>query len=121
MSRVVRVATSGRRFRTYVGKLPGGRKLPGGPRPIEQVVAFCVALAAAGVVSIYSGYNTLMVFTVGVSVGVAAVCAMSFIRYDGAPVIGTSRRLLRLAVNRKPIIVGVAELDRQRCANPDMG
>jgi hypothetical protein len=114
----VGVSTSGRRFRTYVGRLPGGRRLPGGARPIEQVVAFIGVWAATIVATRLLPYNALLIFGCGGMFAVAVTVGLSFIKYDGVPVIGKTMRTLSLMVDRKPTVVAAEELDRQVDANP---
>ncbi|KAA1250694.1 hypothetical protein F0Q45_08345 [Mycobacterium simiae] len=116
--RLVRVATSGRRFRTYVGRLPGGRRLPGGARPIEQVVGF----TATGVLTIIAilvvPYNALAVFAVGLIAAFAVTAVLSLIKYDGVPVLGKTVRMSSLVFDRKPSVLAREELERQAASNP---
>ena len=116
--RWVRVATSGRRFRTYVGRLPGGRKLPGGARPIEQIVGFTAMLVATIFATRLLPYNAVAIFGTGVILAFAVSAALSLIKYDGVPVLGKTARLVGLVVDRKPTVLAREELDRQAQANP---
>jgi hypothetical protein len=116
--RTVNVATAGRRFRTYVGRLPGGRRMPGGARPIEQVVAFIGIWAATIAATRLLPYNALVIFACGGMLAVAVTVGLSLIKYDGVPVIGKTLRALSLIVDRKPTVVAAEELDRQAAANP---
>ncbi|WP_099025047.1 hypothetical protein [Mycolicibacterium palauense] len=116
--RWVRVATSGRRFRTYVGRLPGGRKLPGGARPIEQIVGFTAILVATIFATRLLPYNAVAVFGTGVILAFVVTAALSLIKYDGVPVLGKTARLVSLVVDRKPTVLAREELDRQAQANP---
>jgi hypothetical protein len=116
--RWVNVATSGRRFRTYVGRLPGGRKLPGGARPIEQVVGFTAILIATIAAARLLPYNALAIFSFGGVLAVAVTIALTFIKFDGVPVIGKTVRIVALIVDHTPTIVASEELDRQATTNP---
>lgn len=116
--RVVRVATSGRRFRTYVGTLPGGRRLPGGPRPIEQIIAFIAVLVATMVAALVLPYSTLAIFAVGSVAACVAAVFLGFIKYDGVPITGKVLRIAALVVDGKPTVVAADELDRQVARNP---
>ena len=78
--RWVRVATAGRRFRTYVGRLPGGRKLPGGARPIEQIVGFTVVLIATIFATRLLPFNAIAIFGTGVLLAFAV--AASSVRFS---------------------------------------
>lgn len=118
MTQWVRVATSGRRFRTYVGRLPGGRRLPGGARPIEQVVAFTATLIATIFATRLLPYNALIVFATGVAVAIAVTVALAAIKYDGVPIFAKTARTMALLFDRKPTVVASEELDRQVAANP---
>jgi hypothetical protein len=117
-TRWVRVATSGRRFRTYVGRLPGGRRLPGGARPIEQIVGFTATLVVTIVATRVLPYNALTVFGCGVLVAFLVPAGLSFIKYDGVPVLGKTARTIGLIFDRKPTVLAREELDRQAAANP---
>ena len=116
--RWVRVATSGRRFRTYVGRLPGGRRLPGGARPIEQIVGFTATLVATIFATRLLPYNAIAVFGTGLLLAFAVTEALSLIKYDGVPVLGKAARVVSLIVDRKPTVLAREELDRQASANP---
>ncbi len=115
--RQVRVATAGRRYRTYVGTMQG-RRLPGGPRPIEQIVAFIVALMLTMAAAAALPYPTPAVFAVGLVIGATAALALSRIKYDGVPIVGKTLRTAALLLDRKPTAVAVEELHRQAAANP---
>ena len=117
--RLVRVATAGRRFRTYVGRLPGGRKIPGGARPIEQIVGFTATLVATIFATRVLPFNALAVFGTGVLLAVAVTAALSLIKYDGVPVLGKAARMLSLVFDRKPTVLAREELGRQIAANPN--
>lgn len=114
----VRVATSGRRFRTYVGKLPGGRRLPGGARPIEQIVGFTAMICLTILAIVTLPYNALIIFAVGLVTAFAVTAALGLIKYDGVPVLGKATRILTLVVDRKPTVLAREELDRQTATNP---
>lgn len=116
--RWVRVATAGRRFRTYVGRLPGGRKIPGGARPIEQIVGFTATLVATIFATRLLPFNAIVVFGTGVLLAVAVTAALSLIKYDGVPVLGKAARLVSLIVDRKPTVLAREELGRQAASNP---
>lgn len=116
--RWVRVATAGRRFRTYVGRFSGGRRIPGGARPIEQIIGFVGTLALTSLACWALPYNTLIVFTVGTVIAFAIVVVLSQIKYDGVPVLGKTVRILSLVVDRKPTVLAREELDRQAASNP---
>lgn len=116
--RWVRVATAGRRFRSYVGRLPGGRRLPGGARPIEQIVGFTVMLAATVVAVIVLPYNALVIFGIGMLLAFVTTAALGLIKYDGVPVLGKTSRLVSLVVDRKPTVLAREELGRQAASNP---
>jgi hypothetical protein len=116
--RVVRVATSGRRFRTYVGTLPGGRRLPGGPRPIEQIVAFIGVLVLTMGAALVLPYPTLAIFAVGGVTACVAAVSLGFVKYDGVPIVGKVLRAAALVIDRKPTVVAAEELDRQVARNP---
>jgi hypothetical protein len=116
--RWVRVATSGRRFRTYVGRLPGGRRLPGGARPIEQIVGFTGTLIATIIAIKVLPYNALTVFGCGLVVAFGIPFGLSFIKYDGVPVLGKTTRMIGLIFDRQPTVLAREELDRQAAANP---
>jgi hypothetical protein len=94
------VATSGRRFRTYVGTMQG-RRLPGGPRPIEQIVAVILIVIATMAASVLLPYPTPAVFAVGALAVIGVTMAMGLIKYDG-----------------KPTVVAAEEIARQVSANP---
>jgi hypothetical protein len=112
------VATSGRRFRTYVCTLPGGRRLPGGPRPIEQVVTFIGALVLTMCAALVLPYSTLAIFAVGSVAACVAAASLGFVKYDGVPIVGKVLRVAALVVDRKPTVVAADELDRQVARNP---
>jgi hypothetical protein len=116
--RWVRVATSGRRFRTYVGRLPGGRKIPGGARPIEQIVGFTVTMIATIFATRLLPYSAVAIFGTGVVLAFAVTAALSLIKYDGVPVLGKTARILSLLFDRKPTVIAREELDRQAASNP---
>lgn len=116
--RWVHVATSGRRFRTYVGRLPGGRKLPGGARPIEQIVGFTATLSATIIATRVLPYNALTTFGCGVLIAIAITAGLSFIKYDGVPIWGKTARTIGLVFDRRPTVLAREELDRQVLANP---
>lgn len=116
--RWVRVATAGRRFRTYVGRLPGGRKLPGGARPIEQIVGFTVILIATIFATRLLPFNAIAIFGTGVLLAFAVAASLSLIKYDGVPVLGKTARLLSLIADRKPTVLAREELGRQAASNP---
>jgi hypothetical protein len=111
------VATSGRRYRTYVGTMQG-RRLPGGPRPIEQIMAVIAALMLTMVAAAALPYPTPAVFGVGIVLAVAAALALSRIKYDGVPIVGKTLRTAALIVDRRPTVVAVEEVGRQVAANP---
>ena len=115
--RQVRVATSGRRYRTYVGTMQG-RRLPGGPRPIEQIMAVIAALMLTMVAAAALPYPTPAVFGIGMLLAVAAALALSRIKYDGVPIVGKTLRTAALMIDRRPTIVAAEEVDRQVAANP---
>lgn len=116
--RWVRVATAGRRFRTYVGRLPGGRKIPGGARPIEQIVGFTAILIATIFATRLLPFNAIAIFGTGVLLAFAVTAALSLIKYDGVPVLGKTGRLLSLIADRKPTVLAREELGRQAASNP---
>ncbi|MBY0285698.1 MAG: hypothetical protein K2X52_00895 [Mycobacteriaceae bacterium] len=116
--RWVRVATAGRRFRTYVGRLPGGRRIPGGARPIEQIVGFTVMLVATIFATRLLPFNAIVVFGTGVLLAIVVTAALSLIKYDGVPVLGKTSRLVSLIVDRKPTVLAREELGRQAASNP---
>jgi len=116
--RWVRVATAGRRFRTYVGRLPGGRRIPGGARPIEQIVGFTATLVGTIVATRLLPFNAIAIFGTGVLLSIAVTAALSLIKYDGVPVLGKASRLLSLIVDRKPTVLAREELGRQAASNP---
>lgn len=115
--REVRIATSGRRFRTYVGTMQG-RRLPGGPRPIEQIVAFIIGLTATMAAAAVLPYPAPAVFGVGILLAVGAALALSRIKYDGVPIMGKAARAASLLIDRKPTVVAIEEVHRQNAANP---
>lgn len=116
--RSLRVATGARRFRPYIGKLPGNRRLPGGARPQEQVIGFTACFGAAVAAAMFLPYNTLAVIGVGIAVGVAVAAGLSFMPYDGVPVFNKALRLAALAINQKPVVVAGDDARRQESANP---
>lgn len=116
--RWVHVATSGRRFRTYVGRLPGGRKLPGGARPIEQIVGFTAMLALTVASIAVLPYNAPLIFVTGLAINLVVTIALGQIKYDGVPILGKTARTLSLIFDRKPTVLAREELDRQASANP---
>lgn len=118
--RWVGIATSGRRFRTYVGRLPGGRKIPGGARPIEQIVGFIGTVILTIFAARMLPYNTIVVFACGLCLATAMTVGLSFIKYDGVPVLGKAARIISLLVDRKPVVLAREELDRQHAANPEI-
>lgn len=113
---VVKVATGSRRFRTWVGRLPGGRRLIGGARPIEQVVAVLVCFAASGFVAIAFPVNALAALAIGAATGVGVAFVLSLVPYDNVPVTTRLTRVVMLLVDRKPTVVAVEELARQERA-----
>ncbi|MGV0743883.1 hypothetical protein [Mycolicibacterium sp. XJ870] len=113
---VVKIATGSRRFRTWVGRLPGGRRLIGGARPIEQVVAVLVCFTASGLAAIVFPVNALAALTVGAATGVGVAFVLSLIPYDNVPVTARVARLALLLVDRKPSVVAAEELARQERA-----
>ncbi len=115
--RAVRVATSGRRYRTYIGTIQG-RRMPGGPRPVEQVVAFLGGLVATMGAAQMLPYPTPAVFGVGVLLSVGLGAAMGLVTYDGVPIVGQGLRYLALLVDRRPVVVAGEEASRQQAANP---
>ncbi|RFZ63217.1 hypothetical protein DE4576_04858 [Mycobacterium marinum] len=118
--RWVRVATAGRRFRTYVGRLPGGRKIPGGARPIEQIVGFTATLIATIFATRLLPYNAVSIFGIGLIFAIGVTAALSLIKYDGVPVLGKTARILGLMLDRKPTVIAREELDRQAASNPNV-
>ncbi|RFZ07572.1 hypothetical protein DSM43518_03314 [Mycobacterium marinum] len=118
--RWVRVATAGRRFRTYVGRLPGGRKIPGGARPIEQIVGFTATLIATIFATRLLPYNAVTIFGTGLIFAIGVTAALSLIKYDGVPVLGKTARILGLMLDRKPTVIAREELDRQAASNPNV-
>ncbi len=111
------MATSGRRFRTYVGTMQG-RRLPGGPRPIEQIVAVILIVIATMAASVLLPYPTPAVFAVGALAVIGVTMAMGLIKYDGIPVTTKAVRAASLLVDRKPTVVAAEEIARQVSANP---
>lgn len=111
------MATSGRRFRTYVGTMQG-RRLPGGPRPIEQIVAVIIILIATMAAAMMLPYPTPAVFAVGAVAVAGATTVMGLIKYDGIPVTTKALRAAGLLVDRKPTVVAAEEITRQVSANP---
>ena len=111
------MATSGRRYRTYVGTMQG-RRLPGGPRPIEQIMAVIAALMLTMAAAAALPYPTPAVFGVGILLAVAAALTLSRIKYDGVPIVGKTLRTAALMIDRRPTIVAAEEVDRQVAANP---
>lgn len=118
--RWVRVATAGRRFRTYVGRLPGGRKIPGGARPIEQIVGFTATLIATIFATRLLPYNAVTIFGTGLIFAIGVTAALSLIKYDGVPVLGKTARIFGLMLDRKPTVIAREELDRQAASNPNV-
>ncbi|MFN6548390.1 hypothetical protein [Mycolicibacterium nivoides] len=116
--RWVCVATSGRRFRTYVGRLPGGRKMPGGARPIEQLVCFTAVLVLSVIATKLLPFNALAIVGTGVILAIAVTAPLGLIKYDGVPILGKTVRTLGLIFDRKPTVLAREELDRQATANP---
>lgn len=110
--RPIRVATSGRRCRLYVGTIKG-RRLPGGPRPIEQIVAVVAGLAATTAASWVSNYPVPAVFAAGILITAAITVTVGRIPYDGVPIMTTVWRTTALLVARRPTIVAAEDLARQ--------
>lgn len=113
------VATSGRTVRNYVGTFPGGRRIPGGPRPQELIFGFTAVLIATMVIAAVMPVKTLTVVGFGLAAEVVVVSVLSLIKWDGVPIVNKVARLFRLLADRKPIVVAVEELDRQVAANPN--
>ena len=111
------MATSGRRFRTYVGTMQG-RRLPGGPRPIEQIVAVIIIVIATMAAATVLPYPAPAVFAVGVLAVIGVTMVMGLIKYDGIPVATKAVRVAGLLVDRKPTVVAAEEITRQVSANP---
>ena len=111
------MATSGRRFRTYVGTMQG-RRLPGGPRPIEQIVAVITILIATMAAAMVLPYPTPAVFAGGALVVVGVIMVMGLIKYDGIPVTTKAIRAAGLLIDRKPTVVAAEEIARQVSTNP---
>lgn len=95
-----------------------GRRLPGGPRPIEQIVAFIILLITTMAAAMVLPYPTPAVFGVGVLAAVGATLLMGLIKYDGTPVITKAARVGALLIDRKPTVVAAEEIARQVSANP---
>ena len=117
--REILIATAGRIYRSYVGRLPGGRNMPGGSRPLEQVIAATAIFTATIAASAALPYNTVTIFGVGVVICVAVVAALNLIKFDGVPIMHKTKRLVLLLIDRKPIVVAAEELERQVAANPE--
>lgn len=113
------VATSGRTVHNYVGTFPGGRRIPGGPRPQELVIGVVVVFIITVVAATFMPFKTVTVFGVGLAVEVVVIVLVSLIKWDGVPILNKMMRLIRLLAVRKPIVVAVEELDRQVAANPN--
>ncbi len=111
------MATSGRRFRTYVGTMQG-RRLPGGPRPIEQIVAVIITLIATMAAAVALPYPAPAVFSVGVAAAIGITALMGVIKYDGIPIATKAARFAALLIDRKPTVVAAEEISRQISANP---
>ncbi|MDQ1250877.1 MAG: hypothetical protein QG597_5257 [Actinomycetota bacterium] len=95
-----------------------GRRLPGGPRPIEQIVAFIILLILTMAAATVLPYPTPAVFGVGVLAAVGVTALMGVIKYDGIPVTTKSARVIALLIDRKPTVVAAEEVARQVSANP---
>jgi len=115
--REVRVATSGRRFRTYVGTMQG-RRLPGGPRPIEQIVAVIIIVIATMAAAMALPYPAPAMFAMGALAVIGVTMLMGLIKYDGIPVTTKALRVAGLLIDRKPTVVATEEIARQVSANP---
>lgn len=113
------VATAGRTVRNYVGTFPGGRRIPGGPRPQELIFGFTAVLITTMVIAAVLPVKTLTVAGFGLAAEVIVLTVLSLIKWDGVPIMNKMIRLLRLLADRKPIVVAVEELDRQVAANPN--
>lgn len=113
------VATSGRTVRNYVGTFPGGRRIPGGPRPQELIFGFTAVLITTMIVAAFVPVRALTVAGVGLAAEIVVLSALSLIKWDGVPILNKMIRLLRLLADRKPIVVAAEELDRQAAANPN--
>ena len=111
------MATSGRRFRTYVGTMQG-RRLPGGPRPIEQIVAVIIVVIATMAEAMVLPYPAPAVFAVGVLAVIGVTMVMGLIKYDGIPVTTKAVRVAGLLIDRKPTVVAAEEIARQVSVNP---
>lgn len=92
--------------------------MPGGWRPIEQLIAFAVILVATIYAMTTLPYNALIIFGVGIAVEVVVIGVLNLIKFDGVPILHKVERLVRLFFDRKPILVAAEELDRQVAANP---
>lgn len=96
-----------------------GRRLPGGPRPIEQIVAVIVIVIATMAAATVLPYPTPAVFAVGVLAVIGVTMVMGLIKYDGVPVTTKAVRVAGLLVDRKPTVVAAEEITRQVSANPE--
>lgn len=117
-TRVVHIATSGRRFRTYVGRFSDRARIPGGPRPIEQIIGFAAVLGLTMIAAATLPYNALGIVAAGVALACLVAVGLGFIKYDGVPVAGKVLRTAALLIDRKPTVLAREELDRQAAANP---
>lgn len=109
---IVRIATGGRRIRPYVGKLPGGRRVPGGARPLEQVAAVVISILTAVIVAASLHYKILPAVGIGVVAGFGLAVALHFMPYDeSVPPLNALLRLASLLTNRKPIVLHGDEAD----------
>jgi hypothetical protein len=95
-----------------------GRRLPGGPRPIEQIVAVIVIVIATMAAATVLPYPAPVVFAVGVLAVIGATMVMGLIKYDGIPVTTKAVRVAGLLIDRKPTVVAAEEIARQVSANP---
>jgi len=98
--------------------MPGGRKLPGGPRPQEQIVATAIVLALAALVSAFTDLNVAAIFGVAAIVEALTITILSLIKYDGISTIYKIQKILTLLADRSPVVVSAEDLDRQAVANP---
>ncbi|MGJ6127463.1 hypothetical protein QN239_33320 [Mycolicibacterium sp. Y3] len=63
-------------------------------------------------------FNAVAVFGTGLLLAIAVTAGLSFIKYDGVPVLGKTARTAGLILDRKPTVIAREELGRQSAANP---
>jgi len=95
-----------------------GRRLPGGPRPIEQIVAVIIVVIATMAAAMVLPYPAPVVFAVGVLAVIGVTMVMGLIKYDGIPVTTKAVRVASLLIDRKPTVVAAEEIARQVSDNP---